>query len=174
LTGRVGIKLAINVLDNLVYKGAIIRKAELGDAFKLAAKLRNEDLIEIRSFNKDRPPYKSLIDGIILSQGSCWTIEADDKSIIGIFGVATLAPEVGSVWLLGSNGIKNIQREFIRHSKHWLEVLHKDHQLLTNCVYAENKVHINWLKWLGFTFIRKIETYGALGLPFYEFVRIRK
>ena len=156
------------------YKSAVVRRARLEDAFKLAAKLRNEDLIEIRSYRKDRPPYKSLIDGIVMSGDNCWTIEGHDLSVIAIFGVVTVSPNVGSIWLLGSGRIKSIQREFLRHSKYWLEQLHKDHDLLCNCVYAGNEVHIKWLKWLGFTFIRRIEAYGELGLPFYEFLRIKK
>lgn len=156
------------------YKNAIVRRARLEDAFKLAAHLRTEDLIEIRSYNNERPPYKSLIDGIVMSGDLCWTIEDNDLQVVAIFGTATIGPNVGSVWLLGSKRIKNIQREFLRHSKYWVERLHEGHDLLCNCVYTENHVHIKWLKWLGFTFVRKIESYGALGLPFYEFVRIRK
>lgn len=156
------------------YKNCVVRVARLEDAFKLASHLRTEDLIEIRSAHKDRPPYKSLVDGIVISSPDCWTIEANNGDIIGIFGVARVSETVGSVWLLGSGRIKSIQREFLRHSRFWMDMIQEKYPLLGNVVYAENTIHIRWLKWLGFTFIRKIEKYGHFGLPFYEFVRIRK
>lgn len=156
------------------YKSATIREAKIEDAFKLAAHLRTEDLIEIRSFDSKRPPYKALVDGLARSTDQRWAIDDLNGEVIAVFGVVPIIPDVGSVWLLGSGGIKKIQRDFIRHSKFWIDQLHKNHNMLCNQVYAENHVHINWLKWLGFTFIRKIDKHGDLGLPFYEFLKIKK
>lgn len=45
--------------------------------------------------------------------------------------------------------------------------------ILFNCVDQRNEVHINWLRWLGFKFVRIIPEYGIQKLPFIEFVRIR-
>jgi Protein of unknown function (DUF2833) len=155
------------------YVKTTVRRARIDDAFKLAANLRAEDLIEIRSAHNDRPPYKSLIDGIVLSGDECWTIEANSGEVIAIFGAAKAGDTVGCVWLLGSAKIKQIQREFLRHSKFWVDKMHERYPILANVVYAENTVHIKWLKWLGFKFIRKIDKYGNFGLPFYEFVRVK-
>lgn len=155
------------------YKNAVVRRARLEDAFKLAAHLRTEDLIEIRSVYKDRAPYKSLIDGIVLSGDDCWTIEGNDLQPIAIFGAAPVAENTASIWLLGSGRIKNIQREFLRHSHSWVDKLNEKYPILTNFIYAENHVHIQWLRWLGFKFIRKIDKYGNFGLPFYEFIRVK-
>lgn len=155
------------------YKNASIRKAAPADAFKLAAHLRTEDLIEIRSVHKDRAPYKSLIDGILFSGEDCWTILANDKEPIAIFGAAPIAENTASIWMLGSGRIKSIQREFLRHSHSWVDTMNDKYPILTNFIYAENLVHIHWLKWLGFKFIRKIDKYGNFGLPFYEFIRVK-
>lgn len=155
------------------YNKGIVRRARIDDAFKLAAHLRTEDLIEIRSAHKDRPPYKSLLDGIVLSGDHCWTIETNDLQPIAVFGVVGVGNGVGSVWLLGSGRIKSIQREFLRHSLSWVEKMHEQYPILTNVIYAENHVHLRWLKWLGFKIIRKIDKYGNFGLPFYEFIRVK-
>jgi hypothetical protein len=114
------------------------------------------------------------MEGIRDSGNKCWTILDTSMKPIAIFGVATIAPSVGSVWLLGSKGIVDVQREFLRHSKFWVDQLQEGYDVICNCVYEGNTVHIKWLKWLGFTFIRKIDSYGSLGLSFYEFLRIKK
>jgi hypothetical protein len=143
------------------------------DAFGIAAHLRNEDLIELRSSDNVRPPYRLLMEGIGFSKDDCWTIEALNGDIIAIFGAADLGNGVGSVWLLGTNKIKKIKGEFLRHSRFWVEKLQDKYPVLTNYIFAENYVHLKWIKWLGFTIIRKIDNYGTLGLPFYEFIRIK-
>jgi hypothetical protein len=155
------------------YKSGSIRKAVPSDAFKLAAHLRTEDLIEIRSVHKDRAPYKSLLDGIFYSGEDCWTIVGLDEEPIAIFGAVPMAENTASIWLLGSGRIKNIQREFLRHSRSWVDKLNEKYPILTNFIYAENHVHVHWLRWLGFKFIRKIDKYGNFGLPFYEFIRVK-
>jgi hypothetical protein len=156
------------------YRNATIRKAILKDALWVAPRLRNEDLIEIRSGRKDVPPIQALMECIKASGDRCWTILNTSDKPIAIFGVAPLAPKIGSVWLLGTSGIIDIKREFLRHSKFWVTQLHEDYDIICNCVYEGNTVHINWLKWLGFTFIRKIDSFGYLGLSFYEFLKIKK
>jgi hypothetical protein len=40
-----------------------------------------------------------------------------------------------------------------------------------NYTYAKNTVHHRWLKWLGFTFLRKVNL-GPEGKPFIEFAKI--
>jgi hypothetical protein len=154
------------------YRKTSIRKTDLKDALWLAPRLRTEDLIELRSFCPNVPPVAALIDGIKLSD-PCWTILGEDNKPIAIFGVAPLDTNLGSVWLLGSGRIKDIQREFLRHSRFWIEELHSKYDVLTNYIYAENTVHLKWLKWLGFTIIRRVENFGSLSLPFYEFIRIK-
>ena len=44
--------------------------------------------------------------------------------------------------------------------------------VLYNCVYAENRSAIKWLKTLGFTFVKLHPEYGHMKKPFFEFVRI--
>ena len=65
-----------------------------------------------------------------------------------------------------------LKKELLTRPIKWLEEKNKEYPLLVNYVDARNKVAIRWLRFLGFTFIRKIEKYGVGRKPFYEFVRI--
>lgn len=157
----------------VTYKKCKVRRARPEDAFHMAAHLRNEDLIEIRSFDNTRPPYRILLHGIEMSREDCWTIVDLSGEVIAIFGAVNLGDGTGSVWLLGTHKIKKIKGEFLRHSLFWVEKLHQKYHILTNYIYAENHIHLKWIKWLGFKIIRKIEKHGLLDLPFYEFIRIK-
>jgi hypothetical protein len=61
---------------------------------------------------------------------------------------------------------------FLRASRQIVEEWQRDFPRLHNYTDARNTVHHRWLRWLGFTFTARHETFGPLGLPFYEFVRI--
>ncbi|MGH9903554.1 MAG: hypothetical protein ACRD68_17245, partial [Pyrinomonadaceae bacterium] len=76
------------------------------------------------------------------------------------------------VWLLASPELAR-HPFFFRHSRYWVEQLHERYRVLWNCVDVRNEVHIRWLKWCDFTFLRRIEEYGAGRMPFYEFTKVR-
>ena len=61
--------------------------------------------------------------------------------------------------------IKDINRQFLRESRTWLERIGSQYELLTNVVHEDNHLHHKWLRFLGFTFIRREK-------PFIEFARI--
>ena len=51
--------------------------------------------------------------------------------------------------------------------------MNEKYPLLTNAVDEEYKVSIDWLRFLGFTFLKRHETWGVGNKPFLEFVRIQ-
>lgn len=77
----------------------------------------------------------------------------------------------GRVWLLGTPAIEENTITFLRHSKHLLGVLFADYTALYNYTYERNVVHHNWLRWLGFSFLRRVEL--TPNNHFYEFVKVR-
>lgn len=97
----------------------------------------------------------------------------DEGKVIGMFGVGEYSPKIGIPWLLASDELPRIAKEFIPQSRQWIERIHEDYDLLFNFVYAENKTSIRWLKWLGFSFIRRIDGFGVNPAPFIEFARMR-
>lgn len=151
-----------------------VRPATHEDVLWLAPKLRKADVQEIEAASGQTP--LAALSWSLLASSECWAGEGRDGELIALFGAApTQEPDVGLVWLLGSESIstKNAVR-FLRESRLWLDRLHQSYPILYNFVDARNTVHIHWLRWLGCTFIARHEHYGVGGLPFYEFVHVHK
>ena len=132
-----------------------LRVATEEDCIYLSKRLRQEDFQEIKAVsglsplvicNKKNKPVAML--GVVPQ---------------GLFG---------AIWMVGTEDLKKISLSFIRNCKGVCDVLQKDYQLLNNFVDARNTLHINWLKWMGFTFINKHQQYGIERRLFYEFVKI--
>lgn len=147
--------------------------ASIEDAGKLAARLRAADLQEIQA-NLGEDPLIVLVRSIVISD-PCYVVVGEDDKPMALFGAApdTGDAEIGMVWLLGSNELVDHPFFVLRNSRKWVEKLHQRYKILWNCVDARNEVHIRWLKWCGFEFIRLIEQYGVEQRPFYEFEKVR-
>ncbi len=150
-----------------------IRPAEPRDAAALAPRLRSADRREIQAALGSTSPTDVLRRGVYASD-PCFAVVANG-SVVALFGVVPIArlPETGSVWLLASDDFAARPAFIVRSSKAWLTTLHERYRVLTNYVDARNEVHIRWLRWCGFTFVRRIERFGAMGLPFHEVKRER-
>jgi len=152
------------------YGVAKVRPARLKDATALAPRLRDADLHEIAA-RSGRPPEEVLKDGI--QAGRAYAVELASGEVCALFGVApTDEPRLGSVWMLGSDSLLSIRFTFLRHSRKWVENLFQGFDLLGNFVDARNVVHVEWLKWLGFRFLRRVPI-GLNGEIFLEFVRLK-
>lgn len=154
---------------------AEVRLATLEDAYSLAPRLRKQDVAEIAAYTGE-DPFTALRDGLMFST-VCNALVRNGKPI-AMGGVGPLpipgVKGVGAVWLLGSDEIADIQVEFLRMSRGWVDAMHgSDYPLLMNFVDARNARHIKWLKWCGFTFLRKHAEFGVAKKPFYEFVRLQ-
>ena len=142
-----------------------IRKTIPEDIEFLAPRLRYEDKREVLD-SVGLTPYQALTDGFNLSQ-ICLTI-VDTKNIpVGMFGVS----EDGAIWLLASPDIKKIRFSFLRESRKVVNLLNYKYKILWNFVDCRNELHLRWLKWCGFKFLRKIN-YGVNQKPFYEFIKL--
>ena len=142
-----------------------IRKTIPKDIEFLAPRLRYEDKREVLD-SVGLTPYQALTDGFNLSQ-ICLTI-VDTKNIpVGMFGVS----EDGAIWLLASPDIKRIRFSFLRESRKVVNLLNYKYKILWNFVDCRNELHLRWLKWCGFKFLRKIN-YGVNQKPFYEFIKL--
>jgi hypothetical protein len=149
-----------------------VRPAEPDDAAALAPRLRAADVREIQAVAGQDP-------AIVMAAGAarsdpCHAV-VDGDAVIALFGVVPSArvPGEGMVWLLGSNALTARSRSFLRGSRAWLARLHERYRVLWSVVDARNEVHVRWLRWCGFTFLRRIERYGVEGRPFYEVQRTR-
>lgn len=92
-----------------------------------------------------------------------------------MFGLANhreLLPGVGFVWMLATNGLSGIIRDFIRQTPLYLTLFHRSYPVLGNYVDERNEVHIRWLKRVGFTVIKRHPHFGFEQRPFLEVVKV--
>lgn len=137
--------------------------AEADIAYLLAAGLREADRLELDASGISE---EEGLAGSFAATPDCKTVVFDGRPV-AMFGAAPVeGSRVGIVWFLGTAEMTNISTRFLRESKRWLEKISTDYDLLTNVVHQSNKLHIRWLRWLGFVFLSR--RHG----PFVEFARI--
>ena len=146
-----------------------VRDSVLHDCYVIAENIREDDRREILAMSGGEP-LEAMVAGFIHSDNPRTVLVGETP--VAMFGSGEVEPGVGAVWLLGTDGIHDISRQFLRESKHWLEQLHDKYEMLFNYVDERNTVHIKWLKWLGFKFINRHKQFGVENRPFFEFVRI--
>ena len=105
----------------------------------------------------------------------CLSLISRHGTVIGMWGVVPQSDRVGRIWMLGTDAMFDDaidRRTFLREAVKYVEELHQRYTVLFNEIDARNKVHMRWLRWMGFTFVRYRPNYGAEGRPFYEFCRV--
>lgn len=127
-----------------------VRASVVQDIWELKGRLRQADLEELKCLQIG--PEEALITGYHESD-LCRTITVDDVPA-AMFGVVAQDDrhERAIVWLLGSDDILTIRRQFLRESRQWLKVISRGYDRLYNVVHKDNSVHLRWLQWLGFYF----------------------
>ena len=140
------------------------------DAYAVARGLRRADRNEVAAVT-EQSPIRVLIDGINNSS-PCYTIKTTGGKPCGIFGTRDSGyPDSGVVWLLGTDDLVTESKTFIRFSKRWLDELHNHYKLLYNVIDARNEVHLEWLDWMGFEFVKELPRYGVERRKFILFRR---
>ncbi len=147
-----------------------LRVATEQDCIYLSKKLRKEDYQEIKAVS-GLEPLVSLTIGLKISDVPLVICDENNKPV-AMLGVVPQGL-YGLIWMVGTEELKKISLSFIKNCKGVCDVLQKNYQLLCNFVDARNTLHINWLKWMGFTFINKHKQYGVERRLFYEFVKIK-
>ena len=137
----------------------------------IAPKLRQADYNECLAAT-GKEPLGVLLTSLELCD-KAFTLRSPSGGRVGLCGTAPSPIEgAGVVWMVATDDIYQHQMTFLRNSKEALDYLAGDYIALHNCVDARNKLHIKWLKWMGFTFINEHKKWGHEQRPFYEFVRI--
>jgi hypothetical protein len=147
-----------------------VRKSIVPDIHEVAQTMRPEDVAEVYAGSGDSP-HKALVKGYLHST-ECFTLVKGGK--LGMFGYVKAKDEpCAAVWMLASTNLLKHKWAFLRQSREWVDYMQAQSPVLFNCVDQRNEVHISWLDWLGFRFVRTIPQYGHQKLPFIEFVRIK-
>lgn len=154
-------------------KNYVLRDATPQDAARIAPLLRSIDKVEIGSVSPLYPEL-AILRSILASPG-CRIGETLEGVPICIWGVHKRNDSelrVGEIWLVGTPLVYEYSRAFLVESKNILKELEENYDLLYNYIHAENSLHIRWLQWLGFSFLKRHERFGLQGLPFYQFCKI--
>jgi hypothetical protein len=146
-----------------------VRASTFNDCIELSKTMREEDKREIWHISRSSP-LNSLIDGLLHSS-KCWTVEWKG-SVVAMFGVVRHDDVVGVPWMLASEDLKKIKKSFLRECHQYVERMFDGFQVLTNCAWSQNTIHIQWLKWLGFKFL-PARVKGYDGELFYEFYKVK-
>jgi hypothetical protein len=153
-----------------------VREATMFDVGQLTPNLRSADRREIMALGMT--PDSALLESYI-SSPQRYSILKDDGRIVGMFGVGPhpdlskdLGQPVGCVWMLGSDGLRDVRYSFLKKCQKWVDVLHRDHPILWNWVDARNNLHLKWLEWLGFRIIGTAPR-GISGELFHQFIRVK-
>lgn len=149
-----------------------IRRARTDDVVYMASRLRRADLDEIKAAT-GRGPLSALEEGY--RHGPAWVGAHGGKPFM-IWGVVPL--NLGydchaAPWMLATDGLLSHAREVAKRSREEVNKLFGWAHVLTNCVDARNTVHIRWLRWCGFSFLKIHERFGHEQRPFYEFIKYR-
>lgn len=144
------------------------RKATYEDVISIAGRLREADLKEIYAAGHT-DPAAALTAG--MHDHGTVLVGVDEEDVPHmIFGVGDSGVEgLGMVWLMAATTITDYWVQILRGTHEWVQRLGSGYSVLANMVHVDNKLHIRWLKWSGFVFLRKVEVNGHF---FYEFAKI--
>lgn len=148
----------------------IVTRANLRDAAELAEILRPEDRRELEEITGSSA--LSNLQRSVLFGAPALSLRTLSGDLAGILSVVPVGYHHGVIAMSGSKVIEENSVAFLRGSRDVLAHLDTRFDTLFNVCDARNEVHHKWLRWLGFTFIRKIDRYGAHDVPVYEFARI--
>lgn len=152
-----------------------VRETTPDDLVFLAPRLRAADVEEIRA-GTGMEPGPALFLGLRTSE-KCFTMIDDAQVPLGVFGFVRYkihGPRTVNsavAWMLCTDRLKENSLKFLKRCKDFFNEETKGYDLIWNHVDARNKLHIKWLKWMGFTFLNAYPA-GPKKLPFYLFSKI--
>lgn len=151
------------------------RNATLDDIAFVANYMRVEDVEECKAggltpFDALALSYKERLLAYTL-------LTPDTHSPAAILGVneSPISENLGIIWMLGTDAIRKHRFTFLRGCEQYVNLLFDvtGRDCFYNYTYHANALHHQWLKWLGFTFIRKVEL-PPYNETFYEFVKLKE
>ena len=135
----------------------------------IAARMREADVREV--WASDRWLPGEALEKSLLASVQAWTCLFEGRPAF-MWGVcSSAAPDTGIPWLLATDDIYTVSREFLKQSRAYVERMQAHFPYLENRVHAGNSFSMRWLKWCGFTVNDTPEMIN--GESFYSFWRER-
>ena len=149
---------------------AEIVKATFEHIEPIAANMREADVLEVWLAGH-KTPHQAMQDGFNVSV-KAWTI-IENGEPIGMFGVSSVSilGNIGVPWLLGTDGMLAIKRQFVRESMQYLDEVMALYPRLVNFVHVGNIQSLRWLMWMGFDFEGPIKA-GPDSAEFFRFEKV--
>lgn len=128
----------------------LVRPASFDDVGTIADRMRKADVVEVEA-SSDQTPVSALETSLARSSFAM-TVLIDGRPEI-MFGVGdvNVLTGTGAPWMLATDEIGKIKRQFLKSSAGWCAQLLQRYDVLINCVDDRNKLSKRWLAWLGFT-----------------------
>lgn len=148
------------------------REGTVDDTTNLYAKMRDMDVKECLATGQQ--PLEALRYALSNDDITLSVISKTSEEPIAMFGSGWYFDNKGwvpYVWLLGSEEIWTHRKDFVSHSKHFLDLITDDMDFAMNVVHVDNKPSIRWLKWLGCEFLPEVVISGE---PFHPFIFLNK
>lgn len=126
----------------------VVRRAKATDIEPIAKHMRKEEVDEIWASN-NWLPKEALEYGFINSE-LCYTITFKGEPV-AMFGLVSNPDikEYASIWMLGTDRIKEMKITFLKKSKSILDMLLEYYPMLYNFVDVRHETSVEWLKWCG-------------------------
>ena len=150
-----------------------VDKAGVADCLELAPKMRESDKQEIWSAGRFTPT-SGLHRSLEISGEHAYTLKLDEE-VVGIFGVAPCReqPDVGIVWLMGTDNMTTNKKGFYKVSQEYLKKFLEMYKTVFNYVDDRNVSSSKWLESLGFKNLGTEPKFGMDEIPFNLYVKER-
>lgn len=116
-------------------------------------------------------PLEALLEPFTVTNNKTYAIKFEE-TVIALCGTVPVTDSIGRVWMLGTGGINQNWRVFLRGCKPAIEILQDKYYMIENFVPEDHQDTIMWLTWCGFTFDKEI--YNVHGHNMLRFVRCRE
>lgn len=90
-----------------------------------------------------------------LKELDCMCLVDEDDNVYAIGDIEPQNDAVGYVWMLCTRRVETNKIAFLRASKELLKAAFKSYAVLGNKVLLENKLHVDWLTWMGAIWLHK-------------------
>ena len=122
----------------------------------LAANMRSADRREVWASHRHTPEQALRMS--LSSATVAWAclVEGVPAFMWGVSRRGCILSDVGVPWLLGTDAIHKVSREFLKQSRDYVDRMQDGFTRLENFVHAENRLSIRWLKWCGFVLDEEI------------------
>lgn len=149
------------------------RRASVSDALYVGPRLRTADVVELVALGRRGDMALHLCGWVRDLRGPREGVYAGcvGGRPAALFGVAdTEDPGAGAVFLVGTPVLDTLPRRTVREARAWLPRLGRGYSVLRNLAHERNRLHVRWLRLLGFETRAPVEYNGHPFVPFSRYV----